>query len=208
MFLTRFFCLWIVDYKLGSVRDFSIDYREDRYFRFDPHVTPGLDGVTVFMLTLESDGVMTMIPPEKDVYRRATTDDIAEYSYTDKDMDILHRRGDLLCLSDKARDTLEWGVRLGIDARTKSLKQIVKNKYVSKKLDDDQSGGDVGKDVGGLSEMDDLYGSVIVGNEDIVKDIDENNEQHVLCDWWGTPKQLVPRNKDKILISIAFARPT
>eukprot|EP01083_Nonionella_stella_P257920 882280_1 len=193
------------DYKLGTVRDFSIDYREDRYFKFDPHVTPGLDGENVFMIALESDGVITLVPPEKEVYRRASMDDIARFSYTDKDLDILHRRGDLLCLSDTARTKYNWSIRLGIDGNTKGLKHLLKKKYVSKDVQNEE---EQSEDSYWMTESDDLYGSVIVGNEDVVQNMPQDEDEYILCDWWGTSKQIIPRNKDKVIITITFGRPT
>ena len=206
---SSFFCFKI-DYKLGNVRDFAIDYRDDRYFKFDPHITPGLDGVTVFMITLESDGVITLIPPEKDVYRRATTEDVQKYSYTDDDLDILHKRGDLLCLSDKAREKLEWSNRLGIDATTKGLKQLVREKYVTKELQqaNEMDNKMLQKQYEPITESHELYGSVVIGNEDIVENLDSDKDEFVLCDWWGTPKNLIPRNTEKMLITVSFGRPT
>jgi len=198
-------------YKLGAVRDFSIDYRDDRYFKFDPHITPGLDGQVVFLLTLESDGVITLIPPEKQVFRRVSTDDISRYSFTDKDLDILHRRGDLLSLCDDARQTMDWSVRLGVDAKTRNLQQIVRNKYVSRNMQDD---GDRNEDVSLESERYDtddatmIAESSVVGNEEIVQDMDAERDEHVLCDWWGTSSQLIPRNHEKLLITLTFARAT
>ena len=197
---------------MGTVRDFSIDYRDDRYFKFDPHITPGLDGQIVFMLTLESDGVITLIPPEKQVFRRASTDDICRYSYTDKDLDILHRRGDLLSLCDEAREKMDWSTRLGIDAKTRNLQQIVKNKWVSKNIqnDGDIAGNDenFGNHRYDIDDGNMIAESSVIGNEHIVRDLDAEQEEYVLCDWWGTPNQLIPRNKEKLLITITFARAT
>eukprot|EP01083_Nonionella_stella_P200936 735411_1 len=170
-------------YKLGTVRDFTLDYRDDSYFKFDPHKTPGLDGATVFMLTLESDGVITFIPPDRDIYRRANMDEISKYSYTDQDLDVLHKRGDLLCLSDIAREKLDWSIRLGIDGKTKSLKQIVKSKYVSRKIEEDEENTE--DDYGYIEENDELYGCVVVENEDIVRDMNHDETNYMLCDWWG-----------------------
>lgn len=162
------------------------------------------------MVTLESDGVISLIPPENDVYRRATTDDIQKYSFTDQDLDILHKRGDLLCLSDKAREKLEWSNRLGIDASTKGIKQLVREKYVTKELQqaNEMENNMIHDIYEPVTESHELYGSVVVGNEDIVGNLDPDIDGHVLCDWWGTPKNLIPRNKEKMLITVTFARPT
>lgn len=197
------------DYKLGTVRDFSIDYRDDRYFKLDPHITPGLDGQIVFLLTLQSDGVITLIPPDKEVFRRATTDDICRFSYTDKDLDVLHRRGDLLSLCDTAREKMDWAMRLGVDAKTRNLQQIVKNKYVSRDMQQDE-GQQTAQNMEryDIDDANVIAESSVIGNEEIVKDLDAEREEHILCDWWGTPNQLIPRNKEKMLITITFSRAT
>ena len=202
---------------MGTVRDFSIDYRDNRYFKFDPHITPGLDGVSVFMVTLESDGVITLIPPQKEIYRRSNMDEISKYSYTDNDLDILHKRGDLLCLSDKAREKLDWSNRLGIDAKTSDIKRIVARKHfvttqIQQQNIDDKQEDDNNENNNAyyepLNEDDELYGATVVGNEDIIRDLQPDQDAYVLCDWWGTSRYLIPRNKEKILITITFSRPT
>ena len=195
---------------MGSVRDFAIDFRDDRYFKFDPHLTPGLDGVSVFMITLESDGVISLIPPSKETYRRANIEDIMKYSYTDNDLDVLHRRGDLLCLSDRARETMQWSNRLGIDAKTKGIKQLLREKHITSEMHSEQEmdNEEIRDLYEPVTEDHELFGSVVIGNEDIVENLDPDTDEYVLCDWWGTSKNLIPRNKEKILITITFGRPT
>ena len=103
---------------------------------------------------------------------------------------------------------MDWAIRLGIDAETKSLKQIVRHKYVSKEMENEHDENINEHHIGSIKEDDKLFGSTIVGNEDIVQQIDDENNKYVLCDWWGTSKHLIPRNKEKMLITITFARPT
>lgn len=76
-------------YKLESVRDVTINYRGNSFFRLDPHVDPSDDGPTVFILGLLSDVVLTFVPP--DVERRQDPVEVGQNSWTDKDIDVLVR---------------------------------------------------------------------------------------------------------------------
>ncbi|ETO19194.1 hypothetical protein RFI_18037 [Reticulomyxa filosa] len=111
-------------YSLGAVRDVTIDFRDHKYFRLFPHKYPMEDGSNLFMLTLDSDVVLTLLPSEKDRHRRTEIFDQSLYSFTDADIDVLHRKGDLLCLSDKARLHMELAVRQGVEEPLSTLKFI------------------------------------------------------------------------------------
>ena len=221
-----------IGYALGRLRDVTIDYRESGYFRLDPTVHPQEDGVTVFLLTLESDGVMTLVPDEKKMHRISDIEQISNNSWTLEDMDILHKRGDLVCLTEKARHELSYGIRQGIDADIEKLKVVRKKQMLKKQEMDDmdenenenerENDGKEGKNkmfrqairqqLNKIRQEEDEtinYENVfIAGNLDSLEQYNQSFEMYCLCDWWGTKSNILPRCKEKIMISLSFARPT
>ena len=166
------------------------------YFRVDPHIYPNEDGSNLFMITLDSDTVITLVPPSNEQHRRTNVIDIANESFTNKDIDILHKQGDLLCLSNNARHKYEWSIRQGIDGNVDELVNIRKKQLnlYDESLEDQQM-NDIIKNT-------DKY---IPANHDA---LNKRDNDWILCDWWGNNNQIIPRCNDRIGIYILFSRPT
>lgn len=187
---------------MGSVRDVTIDFRDDCYFRSDPYVYPGLDGLNMFLVTLSSDTVLTLTPPKANVHRRSIVNQVSDESFTDQDFDILHKRGDLLSLSGRARQELEWSVRQGIDANVKQLQAITAVKV--KNVNEDENAMNEQK----LDDVEYNSNIFVSGNSDILQNMNGDEESYVLSDWWGDKRHIVPRNKERVSIIITFSRAT
>lgn len=223
---------------MGGIRDVSIDFREHGYFRLDPQIHPMRDGETVFFVTLESDTVMTFIPENE--HQESDVSQISQYSWTNNDIDVLHKRGDLLCITDRCRHDMEYGIRQGLDGNIEKLQQVRKNqmlriqdssKFASARqemTDAIRSSFDINRKdkqdadssvkrqtfwqmtQGSQFNYDHSYVAANLTTFDkFNSDQNENDkQQYVMCNWWGTPENIVPRCKEKILIAVSFARPT
>jgi hypothetical protein len=100
------------DFKLGPLRDVTMNYRHSSFFRLDPHVDPLGDGENVFILGLNSNAVLTLSP--RGTYRRQDEVQIAKKSWTDADIDSLLPQRGLLMLCGPARNTWMHGMRQGV----------------------------------------------------------------------------------------------
>lgn len=110
-------------YALGPVRDVTVNYRSNGFFRLDPHVDPAGDGPTVFILGLLSDTVLTFVPP--DARRRQDPVDVARRSWTDEDIDVIMQQRSLVSFSSDAR--AHWGhaIRGGMEVTEQSGQKSV-----------------------------------------------------------------------------------
>ena len=86
-------------HRLGPLRDITINFRQDYYFRLDPHLDPLDDGGNVFVLGLLSPTVVTLSPLGAPMatmmdQRRAATQSWAP----GEDLDCLVEAGSLLHL--------------------------------------------------------------------------------------------------------------
>jgi len=100
------------DFKVGELTDLTIEYRKDGYHRMDPHTYPGQDGVDVFFVNVIGPSVITFSPPG--IEQRCKQQEIAEYSYTDKDIDVYLPQHALIHISDFARTHWKYSTRQGI----------------------------------------------------------------------------------------------
>lgn len=100
-------------YALGRVCDVTINYRDNHFFRLDPHVDPQGDGPTVFILGLLSDAVLTFVPPG--VKPRKDPVEIGLRSWTDQDIDVLLQKRSLCSFSGPARDSWGHAIRGGME---------------------------------------------------------------------------------------------
>jgi len=99
-------------YKLGKIRDVTINYRKNGWHRIDPHVDPLKDGPNNFVLSLGSDSVLTLIPPSTKFSKDQAH--IAENSFTGRDIDILNEKNSMLFLFGNARFRCPHGIRNGV----------------------------------------------------------------------------------------------
>lgn len=96
------------------LRDITINYREYGMFRLDPHVDPLLDGNFVFVLSLHSDVVFTLTPPQS-ANHRTDIHQISFYSWSDDDIDILLKRKAIVGITKEARNPWRHGIRTGLE---------------------------------------------------------------------------------------------
>lgn len=192
------------------MRDVTIDARDEGYFLVDPHIHPKEDGATVFMVTLESDTVVTLTPKEQSrtqkFPRRKQLMDVLRKSFTPQDLDVLHKRGDLLCLSDDARYEFDWAIRQGVDASRESLLAARKQLLVSKGRIEKEQGGPEAAQETEKDGKDASANVAIVANFYAMEEWNADAHEYLICDWWGNPGQLVPRCPRRLAIYISFAR--
>ena len=50
------------DFRLGALRDVTINLRDHYFFRLDPHLDPSADGANVFIIGFCSPTVITLSP--------------------------------------------------------------------------------------------------------------------------------------------------
>jgi hypothetical protein len=100
------------DFRLGPLRDVTINRRQHGYFRLDPHVDPLGDGENVFVLGLASDTVLTLSPVGVPLERDPRA--IETRSWSSSDIDCLLQRRSLLHLCGPARNLWTHGTRQGV----------------------------------------------------------------------------------------------
>lgn len=110
-------------YRLGKLRDCSINVRTKGYFYTSPHVDPLADGPHVFVLGLGSATVITFSPDkpfeEHEVGQSGGALRLGraaeERSWTDSDLDMLFRKRSLVAFSGAARYMWRHGIRSGME---------------------------------------------------------------------------------------------
>ena len=105
----------------NSLRDITINYRDQCMFKLDPHIDPLTDGNNIFVFGLKSDVVFTLSPDldqfnEHKIITRTSAGSIALQSWTDRDVDVLLKQRDLFHFTDDARLKWKHGIRIGVDA--------------------------------------------------------------------------------------------
>lgn len=99
-------------FKLGKIRDITINYRKDGWHRIDPHIDPLKDGPNNFVISLGSDSVLTLVPPSGAYSKNQAH--ISEHSFTERDIDILNEKNSLLFMYGNARFRCPHGIRNGV----------------------------------------------------------------------------------------------
>lgn len=106
------------DFDLGPLRDVTLNYRQDYFLRLDPHVDPLLDGKNIFIVGFLSPQVLTLTSVGHPHSVMMDQRQVSAYSWAPgRDLDVLMRPRTLVHLHGKARDELNHGVRLGVDAK-------------------------------------------------------------------------------------------
>ena len=113
-----------------SLRDITINYREQSMFKLDPHCDPPSDGGNVFILGLQSDVVLTFTPPDANAgsrlsllagkpdpggTMRTAANAIALRSWTDYDIDVLFKENSLVHFTGEAKFVWKHAIRIGLD---------------------------------------------------------------------------------------------
>ncbi|CAE7570100.1 gsp-2 [Symbiodinium microadriaticum] len=105
-------------YKLGPLRDCTINHRTDSFFMIHPHVDPVADGPHVFLLGILSGAVLTFTPSDAQPRNGLETE---SKSWTDRDLDLLIRRRSLVVFSGPARYDWKHGIRAGFQLQSPEL---------------------------------------------------------------------------------------
>lgn len=107
---------------LSSLRDITINYRDNSLFKLDPHCDPPSDGDNIFILGLLSDVVLTFTPPTDGssplpvgCKMRTQAGAISVHSWTDADIDVLLRQQSLVHFTGAARQPWRHAIRTGLD---------------------------------------------------------------------------------------------
>jgi len=111
----RFLVDYIADsphFAVGKPRDITLNRRENSFFKLDPHTDPVADGENIFIISLLSNSVMTIVPPGD--FTRKRPGEISLKSWTDQDIDILLRRRSMLLLSGRSRMPWKHAMRTGV----------------------------------------------------------------------------------------------
>eukprot|EP00466_Bigelowiella_natans_P010586 jgi/Bigna1/73614/fgenesh1_pg.25_\ len=78
------------EFSLGSPRDITLNYRHSTFFRLDPHLDPELDGGNIFIIGLNSDAVLTLVPPTCNMnFALQNQERVSTRSWHPGDIDIL-----------------------------------------------------------------------------------------------------------------------
>ena len=105
-------------YKLGPLRDCTINHRTGSFFMIHPHVDPPADGPHVFLLGILSGAVLTFTPADT---APRTGLEIEQRSWTDSDLDLLIRRRSLVAFTGPARYEWRHGIRAGFQLQSPEL---------------------------------------------------------------------------------------
>lgn len=99
-------------FKVGPVRDLTINHRTNSFFKVDPHVDPLTDGPHVTILGLLSGAVLTFSPCEAQPRSGVL---VEQRSWSDSDIDVLVRKRSLVLFTGDARYKWLHGVRAGFE---------------------------------------------------------------------------------------------
>ena len=105
-------------YKLGPLRDCTINHRTGSFFMIHPHVDPLTDGPHVFVLGILSGAVLTFTP-DGTTGRRGV--EVEQKSWTDDDLDVLIRRRSVAAFTGDARYRWRHGIRAGMELQAPEL---------------------------------------------------------------------------------------
>lgn len=101
-------------YRLGPLRDVTVNLRRSVDYQMAPHIDPPTDGPNTFVLSLQSEAVITFSPVQALEVDAMRANDAASYSvqsYTDDDLDCLVGRRSLYHMSGDARYLWTHGIR-------------------------------------------------------------------------------------------------
>ena len=107
-------------YRLGPLRDATINIRDNSFFQLDPHLDPATDGPDVFILGLESSVVLTFTPSEEELAamgeppRRRDPREIGMSSWSTRDVDVLVQPRSLVHFTGAARSSWHHAIRAGV----------------------------------------------------------------------------------------------
>eukprot|EP00440_Ansanella_granifera_P012588 gb/GFBE01013680.1/.p1 GENE.gb/GFBE01013680.1/~~gb/GFBE01013680.1/.p1 ORF type:complete len:354 (+),score=80.72 gb/GFBE01013680.1/:1-1062(+) len=99
-------------FKVGALRDLTINNRTGSFFKIDPHVDPLADGPHVAILGLTSGAVLTFTP--KDELPRQGVE-VEQLSWTDKDIDVIFRKRSLVLFTGEGRYQWKHAMRAGFE---------------------------------------------------------------------------------------------
>ncbi|CAK9043604.1 unnamed protein product [Durusdinium trenchii] len=105
-------------YRLGPLRDCTINHRTGSFFMIHPHVDPLTDGPHVFVLGILSGAVLTFTP-DGVAGRRGV--EVEQKSWTDDDLDVLIRRRSIAAFTGDARYHWRHGIRAGMELKAPEL---------------------------------------------------------------------------------------
>ena len=106
-------------YKLGPLRDITVNQRSHSFFQLDPHLDPPEDGPDVFILSLLSSAVLTFSPTATTAERlgveKRSGKDVGLRSWTDADIDALAEPRTLIHFGGAARGDWNHAIRAGVE---------------------------------------------------------------------------------------------
>ena len=119
------------NFRFGKCRDVTINYRQDGFFKLDPHIDPSEDGEDVVIISIgPSPTVITFTPPVLGLQeipqtslqalaakrRRTSPADISLLSWSDADLDVLSLPRSGVVFSGAARWKWRHATRTGVAA--------------------------------------------------------------------------------------------
>jgi hypothetical protein len=188
------------DFHLGSLRDVTINLRSHAFYRLDPHVDPLSDGGNVFVLGFLSPTVLTLSPIGHHAGRMDQRK-VARHSWAPgEDFDCLLEPRTLLHLSGDARNKLNHGIRLGVDAaELKALGVELPLRMPHAVQEEGSATGSNGSSGSSTRSSGSVGGGTVSHSS--------GSSRGVLYDWWGSAHSPVARAPERLSVVFAFAAP-
>eukprot|EP01051_Picozoa_sp_SAG22_P007851 SAG22_NODE_569_length_9023_cov_14.241820_3_plen_323_part_00 len=190
-------------FDFGPPRDITLNKRAQGFFRLDPHIDPISDGPNVVIVSVGSGTVLSLSPARLQLSARRDEAAIAERSWTN----VSHKALSFCCVSTAFYLRRCLFVRFNrlqadLDVRVDRGNLVLLTGDARYQLRH-------GTRCGVLPAAGAAAGAVADGQADARQGRSGSGgggeQQALLCDWWGRPTELLPREECRWSVVFAFA---